>query len=54
MPNSATVDDCMNAYMESWKLGLKCNALYRDGSKLSQALYSNLIDDEDEVWRALV
>jgi ribonucleoside-diphosphate reductase alpha chain len=33
--NEATVEDCKNAYMLSWKLALKANALYRDGSKLS-------------------
>ena len=33
--------------MQSWRLGLKANALYRDGSKLSQPLSSSLIDDED-------
>ncbi|MBA70883.1 MAG: ribonucleoside-diphosphate reductase, adenosylcobalamin-dependent, partial [Rhizobiales bacterium] len=38
MANEATVEDCKNAYMLSWKLGLKANALYRDGSKLSQPL----------------
>ncbi|MGH6876090.1 MAG: vitamin B12-dependent ribonucleotide reductase, partial [Rhizomicrobium sp.] len=38
MPNSAGVRDCGDAYMLSWKLGLKANALYRDGSKLSQPL----------------
>src|ERR1700758_1846053 len=49
MPNEATVEDCKNAYLLSWKLGLKANALYRDGSKLSQPLNSQLIsDDEDE------
>ncbi|WP_114944477.1 vitamin B12-dependent ribonucleotide reductase [Microvirga calopogonii] len=48
MPNDATVEDCKNAYMLSWKLGLKANALYRDGSKLSQPLNSALIADEDE------
>ena len=37
MPNDATVDDCKSAYMLSWKLALKANALYRDGSKLSPA-----------------
>ena len=52
MPNDATVDDCKSAYLLSWKLALKANALYRDGSKLSQPLNSQLIadeDDEDEV-----
>ncbi|HEY2135786.1 MAG TPA: vitamin B12-dependent ribonucleotide reductase, partial [Xanthobacteraceae bacterium] len=48
MPNEATVDDCKSAYLLSWKLGLKANALYRDGSKLSQPLNSQLIADEDE------
>ncbi len=48
MPNEATVEDCKQAYLLSWKLGLKANALYRDGSKLSQPLQSQLIADEDE------
>ena len=48
MPNDATVEDCKNAYMLSWKLALKANALYRDGSKLSQPLNSSLLADEDE------
>ena len=50
MPNDAEIDDCKEAYMLSWRLALKANALYRDGSKLSQPLNSQLIeDDEDEV-----
>ena len=48
MPNDATVQDCANAYMLSWKLALKANALYRDGSKLSQPLNSSLIADDDD------
>jgi len=48
MPNSASVQECGNAYMKSWQLGLKANALYRDGSKLSQPLSSGLIDKIDE------
>ena len=49
MPNDATVQNCADAYLLSWKLGLKANALYRDGSKLSQPLSSSLLDDvEDE------
>ncbi len=47
MPNDATVEDCKNAYMLSWRLALKANALYRDGSKLSQPLNAPLIADED-------
>ncbi|MGY3240374.1 MULTISPECIES: vitamin B12-dependent ribonucleotide reductase [unclassified Bradyrhizobium] len=56
MPNDATVEDCKSAYMLSWKLALKANALYRDGSKLSQPLNSQLIsddDDEDDAVEAL-
>jgi ribonucleoside-diphosphate reductase alpha chain len=50
MPNNATVKECGESYILSWKLGLKANALYRDGSKLSQPLASSVlqIDDEDE------
>lgn len=40
LPNEATVEDIKNAYFLSWKLGLKANALYRDGCKLSQPLSS--------------
>jgi len=58
MPNAATVEDCKNAYMLSWKLALKANALYRDGSKLSQPLNASIIEDEededDETLDALV
>ncbi|GGA81944.1 ribonucleotide-diphosphate reductase subunit alpha [Brucella endophytica] len=58
MPNEATVEDCKNAYMLSWKLALKANALYRDGSKLSQPLNSALIaddeEDEDDAVEALI
>ncbi|MDB5570302.1 MAG: ribonucleoside-diphosphate reductase, adenosylcobalamin-dependent [Hyphomicrobiales bacterium] len=58
MPNDATVEDCKDAYLLSWRLGLKANALYRDGSKLSQPLNSQLISDEededDEAVEALV
>jgi len=53
MPNSATVEDCKSAYMASWKLGLKANALYRDGSKLSQPLQASLLDDAGELVEEL-
>src|SRR5260370_39014962 len=56
MPNAGTVEDCKAAYLLSWKLALKANALYRDGSKLSQPLNSQLIsddDDEDDAVEAL-
>ena len=45
LPNSATIEDVKDAYMQSWKLGVKANALYRDGSKLSQPL--NTMSDEE-------
>jgi ribonucleoside-diphosphate reductase alpha chain len=48
MPNDASVEDCKAAYLLSWRLALKANALYRDGSKLSQPLNSQLIADEEE------
>ncbi|MFD2248801.1 ribonucleoside-diphosphate reductase alpha chain [Pseudochelatococcus lubricantis] len=48
MPNDATVEDCKRAYLQSWNLGLKANALYRDGSKLSQPLNAALIAGETE------
>ena len=48
MPNDATVEDCKAAYLLSWKLALKANALYRDGSKLSQPLSAQLIADDEE------
>ncbi|OUD08590.1 ribonucleoside-diphosphate reductase, adenosylcobalamin-dependent [Marivivens niveibacter] len=47
MPNSATIEDCQKAYELSWSLGVKANALYRDGSKLSQPLAAALIEDDE-------
>ena len=38
MPEESTIEDIMNAYIESWKLGLKAVAIYRDNSKWSQPL----------------
>ena len=49
MPNDATIEDCKKAYLLSWELGLKANALYRDGSKLSQPLNSvSFVAEEEE------
>ncbi len=51
MPATASVEDCGQAYLDAWQLGLKAMALYRDTSKLSQPLASSLLDDvppEDE------
>jgi ribonucleoside-diphosphate reductase alpha chain len=46
MPTEATVEEIMHAYMESWKLGLKAVAIYRDGSKRTQPL--NTAKDKEE------
>lgn len=44
LPAQATIEDIDHCYMLSWKLGLKANALYRDGSKLSQPLNASADD----------
>src|SRR3546814_15437080 len=58
MPASATVEECKAAYRKSWLLGLKANALYRDGSKLSQPLASSLLgadgNEGDELIEEIV
>jgi ribonucleoside-diphosphate reductase alpha chain len=52
LPSDANVDDIGACYRLSWELGLKANALYRDGCKLSQPLSTKSDkeenDDEDE------
>jgi ribonucleoside-diphosphate reductase alpha chain len=48
MPNASTVEQCKDAYHLSWRLGLKANALYRDGSKLSQPLSAMTFEDDEE------
>ncbi len=45
LPNEATVADIQESYRLSWELGLKANALYRDGCKLSQPLNTSANDD---------
>ena len=47
MPNDATIEECQKAYELSWSLGIKANALYRDGSKLSQPLAAALVEDDE-------
>ena len=47
MPHSATLKDCSKAYELSWSLGLKANALYRDGSKLSQPLSAAILTEQE-------
>jgi ribonucleoside-diphosphate reductase alpha chain len=58
LPAEASIDDIKECYSMSWKLGLKCNALYRDGSKLSQPLNTSASTDiwdeeEDELQESL-
>jgi ribonucleoside-diphosphate reductase alpha chain len=38
LPNECSVEDIKDAYVQAWKMGLKCVAIYRDGSKRSQPL----------------
>ena len=53
MPNNASIEDVQSAYELSHSLGIKANAIYRDGSKLSQPLASALIGDDDEAEEIL-
>ena len=53
MPNDATIEDCQKAYELSWSLGTKANALYRDGSKLSQPLAAALVEDDEDAQEVL-
>ena len=48
MPEESTVEDIMQAYIESWKFGLKAVAIYRDNSKRSQPLSAAGKKDKDE------
>jgi len=52
MPNEATIEACQEAYLRSWRMGIKANALYRDGSKLSQPLSAGLIQDAEDLEEA--
>jgi len=45
LPTDATVEEIQQTYVESWKLGLKCIAIYRDGCKRSQPLSTSLDKD---------
>ncbi len=53
MANSATIEDTLAAYDLSWSLGTKANAIYRDGSKLSQPLAASLVEDDEEAEEIL-
>ena len=46
MPGECNVADIESAYVQAWKLGLKCIAIYRDGSKRSQPLNTSLPDGD--------
>jgi len=46
LPENATVDDISSAYLQSWKMGLKAVAIYRDGSKKAQPLMAASSKDE--------
>ena len=54
MPNNASIEETLAAYELSWSLGIKANALYRDGSKLSQPLASSLVEDDEEAEEILL
>jgi len=45
MPGNSTVEDIRDAYVQAWKMGLKCVAIYRDGSKRSQPLNTKRTND---------
>lgn len=49
LPNSATVEDFNNVHIDAWRLGVKCIALYRDGSKASQPLNSSRQKKEEKL-----
>ena len=51
LPNEVNEDSIKEVYMESWKLGLKCVALYRDGSKLSQPLSNKMSGEEKAEYK---
>jgi ribonucleoside-diphosphate reductase alpha chain len=54
MPEESTIEDIMNAYIESWKLGLKAVAIYRDNSKRSQPLNAAGNKKEENKSQALI
>lgn len=49
LPNESTVEEIMDVYVQAWKMGLKCVAIYRDGSKQSQPLNTRKSTDAPEV-----
>lgn len=47
LPNDCTIDDIKNAYLQSWVLGLKAVAVYRDGCKRSQPMSTSKTTNKD-------
>ena len=54
LPNEATVADVADSYIQAWKMGLKCVAIYRDGSKRSQPLNTKRSSDKPEAAKLSV
>jgi len=52
VPKDATVDDIMQAYVQSWKIGAKAISIYRDGSKRTQPLNTSKSSPSDTVSQA--
>ncbi len=50
MPHDATIDDVAEAYTEAWNLGLKSLAIFRDGSKMAQALHTKKYSQTRPRW----
>jgi len=48
LPHECSVDDIKDAYVQAWKMGLKCVAIYRDGSKRSQPLNTKKTNESGE------
>jgi ribonucleoside-diphosphate reductase alpha chain len=48
LPHDCTVEDIKDAYVQAWKMGLKCVAIYRDGSKRSQPLNTKRTREGEE------
>ena len=53
LPEDATIDDVMTAYVEGWRLGLKALAVYRDGCKRSQPLNTGKKEEKGELARVI-
>ena len=54
MPNDCSVEEIRSTYVEAWKMGLKCVAIYRDGSKRSQPLNTKKTNEAGDKTAAVV